>query len=160
MNAAPICAWRGALGGVLLAALLGAVAPAQAKNCTLVGGALVFGNYDPIGAPRQDSVGAVLIDCGGRFQGTLSVSVGNGGGASYADGRRMTRNEGPGTLKYNLYTDASRSQVLGDGTGGSATLFVEGGNTLLQPIWASILPGQSGVQAGRYNDVLIVTLSY
>jgi spore coat protein U-like protein len=72
----------------------------------------------------------------------------------------MTRAEGEGTLTYNLYADAGRTQVFGDGTGGSVTVHVSANNTHVQAIWARILGGQQRVLAGRYTDSVVATISY
>ena len=71
----------------------------------------------------------------------------------------MTR-AGGGSLNYNLYANASRTRVLGDGTGGSVTLKITGLKSEVQAIWARIPAHQANVLAGTYVDTVVTTISY
>lgn len=133
---------------------------AQAKTCTVTGGAVAFGAYDPTSSASLDTTGSVTLDCDGGFQAVLSLSAGNGAKASYSDGRKMTRGGGGATLTYNLYANAARTQVLGDGTGGSVTLQISAQKTFTQAIWARIPGRQHTVLAGSYADTVVATVSY
>jgi spore coat protein U-like protein len=148
------------LGGalVLLACLV--VTPARAENCNFTGGWVSFGVVNPASAGNLDTIGELVLDCNGRIRAEISLSVGAGSGASYSGGRRMTQLFGPGSLRYNLYADASRSQVLGDGTGGSVTLQVAGKNDTVIPIYGRIPGPQAGVTSGSYADLIVATVTY
>jgi len=68
-------------------------------------------------------------------------------------------------LQYNLYVDASRSQIWGDGSGG--TLVVNDSYSLATSpttrqyfVYGRIAGGQSGGTAGIYNDAITITLDY
>ena len=63
---------------------------------------------------------------------------------------------------YNLYADASRTRVLGDGTGASVTLQLNANRNHphTQSIWGRILGGQKMVMANSYADIVVVTWSY
>lgn len=132
---------------------------AQSSKCSLNGGALAFGTYNPGFIAAVDVMGSVALTCSGKQQVQLSMSVGNGEGASYAGGRIMTSGAG-GKLRYNLYTDASRTLVLGDGTNGSALLTISVEKSFSQTLWGRIPPGQLAVEPGSYGDTLIATVSY
>lgn len=132
---------------------------AQAKTCNIDGGGVAFGMYDPTSSSHLDTTGTLRLKCNEQTDATLSLSVGNGAGASYAGGRKMTSAVG-GTLKYNLYTDVTRTRVLGDGTNGSITLKIVRHNSQNLAIWARIPGGQGAVQAGAYGDTVIATVSY
>jgi spore coat protein U-like protein len=67
---------------------------------------------------------------------------------------------GSGSLRYNLFVDAARTQVLGDGTGGSTHMNLTIRGTLTQAFWGRIPAGQSTVATGFYSDTLIATISY
>lgn len=144
--------------GLALAALWPATA--LAKSCSVNAAGLAFGVYDTASASAVDSVGTVTIDCDGHFNAVLSVSKGNGTGASYWRGRQLTRTHAGGTLTYNLYANPGRTQVLGDGTGGSVTLKLSAHRTLTQPVWGRVIAGQGAALAGSYADVVMVTVSY
>jgi len=135
-------------------------ANAQANWCKITGGGVVFGAYDPTSSANLDTTGSLILQCNSVFNVVLSLSVGNGAGASYSAGRKMTRSGGSGTLTYNLYANAARTQVLGDGTGSSVTLAIHGNNTYTQSIWARIPGNQSLVSSGSYGDTVVVTISY
>ncbi len=132
---------------------------AQDGKCTLSGGALAFGAYNPGFVAHLDAMGMVTMDCKGKVQAQFGMSVGSGAGASYATGRIMTGSNG-GLLRYNLYTDPSRTLVLGDGTGGSSRLNLTIQGTLTQAFWGRIQAGQASVPIGLYADVLVATISY
>lgn len=151
----------------LIAALFCALAtltlapPAKAQNskCTLNGGTLAFGAYNPGFIAHVDVLGVMTMDCNGKVQAQLGLSVGNGAGASYSLGRVMTSGTG-GSLLYNLYTDPSRTLVLGDGTNGSSRLNLVIQGAVTQAFWGRIPAGQSTVLPGIYVDTLIATISY
>lgn len=144
---------------ILLALLLTCGVACAQTHCTLDGGNLSFGEYRPTSPGNVDVLGLVTLRCNGNFQVQLSMSVGNGSGASYAGGRLLQGPDG-NQLRYNLYTDASRTLVLGDGTNGSVTLTLVGKNTLNQVLWGRIPGGQPHIPAGIYIDTLVATVSY
>jgi spore coat protein U-like protein len=84
----------------------------------------------------------------------FTISLDRGAG-SYA-ARRMT--SGEQYLEYNLYTDASRIIVWGDGTAGSNTVTATG-KVVEQSIYGRVAPLQQ-VTAGIYVDWLVVTIVY
>jgi spore coat protein U-like protein len=146
-------------GAFLLLSILWAVG-AQARTCTISSGGIAFLPYNPIAALNVTTISSVFVQCNGRFQAVLSLNVGNGAGASFAGGRRMTRVGGGGSLAYNLYADSGLSVVLGNGTGGSVTLQLNGNNRFTQSVWAKIPGGQSAVRPGTYNDTVVATITY
>ena len=148
---------RQALQALLLAMVC--TGGAQAVWCNVNGGAVAFGLYDPTSAANLDTTGSLALQCNSKFSVVLSLSVGNGAGASYSSGRKMTR-AGGGTLRYNLYANAARTQVLGDGTNTSVTLAINDRNSFTQAIWGRIPGNQNTVRAGSYNDTIIATISY
>src|SRR5215210_3127793 len=88
-------------------------------NCTVSSSAVSFGNVNPISGSNYDAAGSISVTCTSGTGWTATSGVGAGSGASYA-ARRMTF--GANLLNYNLYTDAGRANVWGDGTGGTSTL--------------------------------------
>lgn len=134
---------------------------ASAQTCTVTSSAVSFGAYNPASPANVDVVGQVSVRCLLPILVNFSVSVGNGAGASYSTGRRMTRTANGGTLTYNLYTSAARTTVLGDGTDGSQT--INGSGLLVSQtfqVYGRISGPQPTVTAGNYADTLIVTASY
>ena len=98
----------------------------------------------------------LLVALAGSF--TVDLSTGSSG--TYA--QRTLRN-GPSVLEYNLYTDVARTQILGDGSGGSSritrsfTALLSVDQTIT--VYGRIRSGQN-VPAGSYSDTIIVTVTY
>lgn len=138
---------RSALGAVFL--LLATQAQAV---CTVSAPGLSFGNYDPFSALSLDGAGNIAVDCNVPY--SLSLSSGAG---SYA-GRVMA--SGGNSLGYNLYLDAARTIIWGDGSSGSSTTSGSGGTGVVNhPVYGRI-PARQNVPAGSYTDSIIVTLSF
>ena len=134
-------------------------------TCTASTTALVFGAHNPLGG-ATDSTGSVRVSCGG-VAGLLipfRIDLGRGGAAGYAP-RRLA--SGANTLAYNLYGDAGRTSVWGDGTGGSVSA---NSSVLLDALgWAPmqtftiygrIGAGQTTAVPGSYADTISVTVTY
>jgi spore coat protein U-like protein len=143
-----------------LALLLAAsCAGAAHAGCTVTSSAVAFGGYNPASSANVDVLSSVDVRCRPKADVKFSVGLGNGVGARYSTGRKMTRTAGGGTLTYNLYVDSGRSQVLGDGTDGSFFTNSSGKDLNFQ-VFGRIPGSQPTVQAGSYADTVIVTVSY
>ena len=70
-------------------------------------------------------------------------------------------------LNYNLFSNATYTQIWGNGTGGSTrvaySLLVNPGNyvqnVMDHPIYGRI-PAQQAVDTGLYTDTILVTLTF
>jgi spore coat protein U-like protein len=133
---------------------------ALAESCHVSTGAIAFGAYDTASAANLDAVGTLDIHCSSKVHVVLFLSKGSGVGASFSGGRKMTRVGGTGTLTYNLYADAARTRVLGDGTGGSVTLRGDGKNNTTQTIWGRLASGQHVAETGSYADSVVASIYY
>jgi spore coat protein U-like protein len=151
---------RSGVRPALWAALLVTLSPgfsAQAANCRLTVTPLAFGLYDPGATAPLDVTGQLDVRCTGS-PGSFLVTISTGVSASYATRHMLF---GPYRLEYNLYVDAARSQIWGDGTGGTS---VNSGNkpragqpvSFSFPIYARIFPRQN-IGEGLYTDTLLVT---
>jgi spore coat protein U-like protein len=146
------------LRGWAVAAVIVAAGAARAgpvcKNVSTT--SVAFGIYNPVNGSPTDSTGSVSYFCAGALAPVISISAGSSGSFSP---RQMTSTS-TDVLTYNLYIDAARTTVWGDGTGGSSTV---NGTTATNPatntIYGRIFPGQS-VAAGNYSDTLTVTLNF
>lgn len=171
MNATPYSGYsarRGFVrrGGAL--ALLLACVPVQAGDCTISVVPVSFGDYDPITQTQPvDATGSITADCTPdrnekAFGVFVTIALGTGFG-SYA--ARMMRS-GTALLQYNLFTDAPRTTVWGDGSGGTGRMSGEvGGNRTGQPnprtfpVFGRIPAGQDPA-AGVYGDTVTVTVTF
>lgn len=141
-----------ALAGVLLACL---ALPANAQ-CSATTLGVAFGGYDPFSGAAVDSAGTVTVTC--LLNIGYSVSLSRGSSASYSP---RTLVNGGNALDYNLFLDAARSTIWGDGTGG--TSIVSDSIALLLPNDHTIygrIPGAQNPAAGSYADTITVTVTY
>jgi spore coat protein U-like protein len=129
--------------------------------CTVSGTTLNFGaSIDPLAtATPLDATSTLSVVCTNTTPYTVALNAGtNAGGASNFGARTMK--SGSNTLGYQLYLDAGRSSVWGDGTASSATSAGTGtGSTQTLTIYGR-LPSLANVIPGSYTDTVTVTVSY
>lgn len=154
-------------GALTLALLLGVPGPAHAllSACSFsaVNG-VSFGAYSPTAGTPLDGVGSFSYSCiavlGG---GSLTISLSTGGSGTYAP-RRMS--SGAYTLNYNLYLDAARTIVWGDGTGATSVYgpvslpVILGSVSETRTVYGQIPAGQTGAGVGSYADTVTVTVHF
>lgn len=145
---------------VSLAALLVALAgTAGAQTCNVaVRRDVTFGTYDPIASSPLDTWGEIAAKCAPPGSAPVArIQLGTGGSGSFSP--RVLAGGGDG-LAYNLYVDAARTRVWGDGTGGTTSRTLEPDVTWQSaPVYARIPPGQD-VRAGSYGDAVVVTIDW
>jgi spore coat protein U-like protein len=156
--------WMGALamGAIFIAVGLTTTAAATATRCALIStSGMSFGRYDPGNRRPLDSTGAVAVQCTDLTASTMiSIELSRSRTGSFAP-RTMA---GIGTnvrVEYNLYLDAARTLIWGDGSSGTGIFRGRPleGRALSVPIYGRIPPAQS-IQGGRYDDLIIITLNY
>lgn len=135
----------------LAAALAMAALPGWAA-CTLSVQGVAFGSYDVFSYQSVDSTGNISVTCDVATAYSISISPGTG---SYAT-RSMAN--GPHRLNYNLFTDATRTTVWGDGTSGSGV--VAGNGTMANHTVFGRIPARQNLHIGAYSDNLTVTLTF
>jgi spore coat protein U-like protein len=129
--------------------------------CTVSGALLNFGNsLDPLSAATPvDSTSALTVQCTNSTPYAVSLSAGaNAGGATNFASRAIKH--GSSTLGYQLYLDASRSTVWGDGTSSSSTQSGTGSGSNQSLTIYGRLPSLSGAVPGTYTDTVTVTITY
>lgn len=161
-------AFRGP-GLALALGLIGADANALCTvvcSCNVSTTSVAFGSFNPLSMANTDSTGTVKVSCGGVVGLAIpyQVDLGKGATGSYA-ARRMTSGGNP--ITYNLFIDNSRSQVWGDGTGGTQTvtgnigLDVAGTSPpVTYTVYGRIPGSQTTAVPGLYGDSVSVTLTY
>jgi len=128
------------------------------SGCSIGGAAIAFGAYDPTGAIALDTAGTVIYRCGQRDH-NIMITLSQGGGTSYAT-RRMVK--GADQLFYNLYRDAGRTVIWGDGSAGTQAYTIQNPpNTqdVTVPIFGRI-PALQNAGEGVYSDTITVTLTF
>lgn len=127
-------------------------APLWAATCNVSTQGVSFGAYDVFSTQQLDGAGTIGVSCDVSTTHSISLSPGAG---SYA-GRTMA--SGAHTLTYNLYRDATRTSVWGDGTSGTATV---GGTATSESISLyGRIPAQQNKPVGSYSDSITVTLTF
>lgn len=125
---------------------------------------LSFGTYVPTASSPLDGTGTFSYDClavlgGGAL--TISLSAGEWGTLSQ---RRMA--SGSYRMNYQLYLDAGRNQVWGDGTNGTVVYgpvslpVVLGHVGETRIVYGRIPAGQTGVGVGTYTDNVTITINF
>lgn len=121
---------------------------------------LNFGSYDPFSPVPLDTTGQVQFVCVGGFNiRSVTVQLSQGSSNSFTP-RQMS--SGSDRLNYNLYLDADRSMIWGDGTGGTQQRgpFIPGNNVLNTLTIYGRIPAQQWVAPGLYTDSLRVTIIF
>jgi spore coat protein U-like protein len=144
---------------ITLVLIAGAV-EARAASCTIASVAgVALGTYDVFDAAPVDSTGTITYECTGVVEtDTVQITVSTGGGGTFSP-RAMSA--GAETLSYNLYLDAARTVLWGDGTAGTSTygpLQPAEGQTAVT-VFGRVPAGQD-VAAGSYSDTVVITVIF
>ena len=133
--------------------------PLEAGACTVgtvVG--VAFGNYDVFATAPSTSTGSISYSC------TLPVmppviKLGAGSAGSFSP--RAMRS-GQWSLAYNLFLDASRTTIWGDGNAGTHFYQVGApadGQTYTVTVFGG-MPARQNVGVGAYSDSILVTIDF
>ena len=159
---------RGVIPPLVAALALLGGREAHALDCQISVTGVAFGTYDPVITVPTDSTGNVRVRCvhlaGGAVRANYTVDLSAGSSNSYA--QRQMRS-GTAVLNYNLYNSATRTQVWGNGIGGSVrvsnSLLVNPGNYVENvadhPIYGRI-PAAQAADTGMYTDTILVTMTF
>jgi spore coat protein U-like protein len=117
-----------------------------------------FGAYRFFDATPTDSTGSITYTCLLQFS-PITIDLSKGSAPTYVP-RQMRK--GTDTLNYNLYLDASRVSIWGDGTGGSSR-YGPISPPLITPVTVTIygrIPASQNVRIGSYTDTGTVTINF
>ena len=141
-----------------------------ATVCSVQTLGVAFGSYEIVVPSPTDANGSIELVC--TYEPTpggpppLIAVYFSAGSSGNLNDRRM--NSATDVLRYNLYTDPARTQIWGDGTGGTsfqtAQIRVGPGvgnatRSELFTIYGRIPPLQS-VDSGTYSDTIVVTVEF
>ncbi|MFO1391710.1 MAG: spore coat U domain-containing protein [Agitococcus sp.] len=130
------------------------VLSAQAAVCSLNVVGINFGSYYVANTTPLDGSGTIDVSCDVRTAFEVSFSTGLSG--TYTT-RQMAY--GSSRLTYNLYRNAARNRILGDGTGNTEVLSVNNARNRSFTIYGRV-PAQQNVYVGSYSDNVIVTVTF
>ena len=163
----PRCVHRRVLAAAVLAALVSGTSVADdvatltvtavvAPSCQLnAAPTLDFGLIDPL--IDNDAQGLITWVCTNGY--TTEIRL-DGGGAGNINARAMG---GSGTLPYQLYTDAARSQVFGDGTLGNVVPVTGVGyaSPSTVTVYGRVAQADAAVAPnGNYSDLVVATVIF
>jgi spore coat protein U-like protein len=157
------------LSALAMPALLLAGRVEAAADCTVTAGGVAFGAYDLLASTPDDSTGTVTVTCTSTGGGntTVNYSAALSTGVSGAYSQRYMKSGTP-RLNYNLYRDAARTIVWGNGSGGSSlitgTLTVgpgvgNGTRSATYTVYGRA-PALQDVAPGAYSDSIVITLTF
>jgi spore coat protein U-like protein len=154
--------WRAMRAALAAASLL--LVPISARalgSCSFsVVTGVSFGSYSALNATPVDQTGTITFQCNLLFLQTLTIDLSNGNSGTYAF--REMRKAGSGTLRYNLYLDATRTQIWGDATGGTVHFgpFLPVLNFNHTVTIYGRIPAQQASPVGSYTDTVVATINF
>lgn len=149
---------RSLIGLIVLAgALYTSEAFAQA-SCTISATAVSFGNYDVFNASSLDSTGLITYRCNAAAA-NITIALSTGASSSYSP-RQMFK--GAEVLGYNLYRNAARTTIWGDGTGGTSVYFRANppNNSNVNLTVFGRVPAGQDVSAGTFSDTVTAVINF
>ena len=146
----------------LLLSLLAVTVSANAAVCEVSSASIAFGVYDPMGSQPRDSNTNIQVTCSGNNE-TVSFSLmATSGYGTFANRQALSAST---ALAYNLFIDVSRTQIWGDGSGGTA--IIQDSLTITSTpvsktyvIYGRIPGQQASATAATYTDDITVTMRY
>lgn len=127
-------------------------------SCAISTSPVTFGIYDVFSSAPTDSTGTIVFSCNGAAH-NVSVSLTKGAAPTFTP---RTMSDGADTLMYNLYMDAARSTIWGDGSGGTQVytdVNPPNSQNVSVPIYGRVPPGQD-VRAGTYTDSVTAIINF
>jgi len=136
--------------------LLLAARPAAAANCTVSTTPVSFGAYNVFSGAPLDSTGMVTCWCDDDRD--IEVRFNQGSSTTF---QPRTMRKGPEVLNYNLYLNAARTTIWGDGSGGTSVYSgsISSGSTVDLIVYGRV-PALQNVSAGAYSDTVTVTFEF
>jgi spore coat protein U-like protein len=131
---------------------------AQSPSCSISSTSVIFGNYNVFNGSNLDSTGTITYRCNATAA-NVSISLSTGLSSTYSP-RVMAK--GAETLAYNLYRNAARTTIWGDGTGGTAVYFranPPNNRNVNVTIFGRVFAGQD-VSAGPFDDTIAATINF
>ena len=127
--------------------------------CSLTSTSMAFGTYDVLAPTPLDTTGSIVYRCG-PLDFLIRITLDRGGAASFANRRMLNGSE---QLSYNLYLNAARTIVWGDGSEGTQVYFIlnpqPNNRDITIPIYGRI-PARQDRRVGAYTNTIIVTLNF
>ena len=133
-------------------------ASAQSSSCTISVTSIAFGSYNVFTTTADDSTGTITFRCNAAAA-NISIALNDGSSSTFSP--RTLRN-GSEVLQYNLYRNAARTTIWGDGTGGTSvyTSANPPNNSNVNVTIYGRIPAQQDVSAGSYTDTVSAVINF
>jgi spore coat protein U-like protein len=140
-------------------------------GCTTNFSGLAFGAYQTLGSAGTlvsadvTSTASINVTCQGMPAGssyTLGLGPSAAGSGNRIGTRYLANTRGGDPMAFNLFTDANRTVVWGDGVTGAlirGTLDTGGSHSSVA-VYGKIPAGQSTLRAGSFLGSMTITLTY
>lgn len=129
------------------------------NDCSITFNDINHGTVTSLAADNDAASTGDTITCTFADSYSIALNVGTGGGTY---GTRALAN-GTDTLDFNVYSDASRSTVWGDGSGGSSVLTgtsTGGGTADALTVYSRVFGAQTGKPEGTYSSTITATATF
>ncbi len=127
-------------------------------DCSVTATQLGFGNYDPLRSPSAEVTGEISVTCPAGTAYTILLDSGANSGGVFSI-RRMLSSSGA-ALNYNIYRDAARTEIWGDGTNSTYTQTGVGTGAAQRYIVYGHIPQGQDPPAGIYGDSVSVKINW
>jgi spore coat protein U-like protein len=141
----------------LAMAMVGATSRAEAACTVRVESSVAFGTYNVFGAGPLDSTGQISYRCTGTTNATIRITLSRGGSPTFLP--RQLRH-GTDVLSYNLYRDANRTIVWGDGTAGTQIYSAARTSGRVYVSVYARVPALQDVAVGAYTDTVTAVINF
>ena len=132
---------------------------AGALGCNITTTPIGFGNYESSSVFALDATADVNVNCDASVPYLVRLDAGENSAGTFSP-RKMLLAGGSDAMNYNLYRNASRSEIWGDGTNGSFIQSGAGTGAGVQlPVYGRLF-GAQNVGAGTYLDNITVTIEW
>jgi spore coat protein U-like protein len=131
---------------------------AQAPSCTISVTSVAFGNYNVFTTTADDSTGTITYRCNSTAA-NISIALSDGSSSTFSP---RTLRKGSEVLQYNLYRNAARTTIWGDGTGGTSVYSLANppNNSNVNVTIYGRIPAQQDVSAGSYTDTVSAVINF
>jgi spore coat protein U-like protein len=149
------CRWM--LSAAVALAVFGAASRSEAACSIRVESTVVFGTYNVFGANPLDSTGQISYRCTGTTNSTIRISLTRGGSSTFLP-RQLRR--GSNILSYNLYRDANRTIVWGDGSPGTQVYSAARTSGRVYVTVYGRVPAGQDAAVGAYSDSVTAVVNF
>jgi len=124
------------------------------NNCTIATTNVAFAAATGLTTPLT-TTGSLSVTCTNNDAYRISLNAGTSGNI----GARVMQSTAGNRINYQLYSDAARTVIWGDGTTGSAYTAVGTGLAQTVPVYG-LVPAQTAPPPGSYTDTITATIVF